>query len=273
MGGEGDSASNPVDPFATPTEPRSDDEFYDLRPFVLDGDGHINIPDPQSVDGRQHLHGDVHDEPASDGDQHGDPHGTPAYVAVGDSTTTGFSVPTCEEDRTASPYGCIDTPPATPYPERIASSRAEFSDLDRKGIWGDTVRDAVIAADQGHNDEGPWEPQLLAAGHATELVTVSLGANDMEFSDIGFWLKECLAKQFVSLTEPCSEAARNKAEDVMPDIQAMMDRLDAAAANGARVVVTQYYNPYNHRKDAGPFGLFSRDCSIMRAISEVIVGC
>jgi hypothetical protein len=38
-------------------------------------------------------------------------------------------------------------------------------------------------------------------------------------------------------------------------------RLDAAAANGARVVIALYYNPYNDQKDAGPFGLFSRDCS------------
>jgi lysophospholipase L1-like esterase len=269
VGGEGDSLSNPVDPFATPTEPRSDDELYDLRPFVLDGDTRIDVQTLNPSDDDNIFMATFTMNPPVTTISTGPPR---AYVAVGDSTTTGFSVPTCEEDRDASPYGCIGDPPAIPYPERIASERAEFSDLDRKGIWGYTIHDAVIAADQGHNDEGPWEPQLLATAHATELVTVSLGANDMQFSDVGFWLKECLAKQFVSLEEPCSKAARNKAEEARPDIQAMMDRLDAAAANGARVVIALYYNPYNDQKDAGPFGLFSRDCSIMWSISEIIVG-
>ena len=65
------------------------------------------------------------------------------YVAVGDSTTTGFSVPACHEKRSVSPYGCDDNdppnfsngdnPPATPYPVRVAQSgNARFDDLDRK---------------------------------------------------------------------------------------------------------------------------------------------
>jgi len=195
------------------------------------------------------------------------------YVAVGDSTTTGFSVPTCTEDRTTSPYGCIGDPPATPYPVRIqASSDPRFADLDRKGIWGYTIHEAVVAADQGHNEEGPWEPQLLAAQKATELVTVSLGANDMQFSDVGFWLKECLAKQFTSLRPTCLDAALARAEEVRPDVRAMLDRLDAAGENGANVVITLYYNPINDQKDAGPFGLFSRDCTLLWSISEIIVG-
>jgi hypothetical protein len=34
VGGIGDSNANPVDPLATPTNPRSDDELYSLLPFV-----------------------------------------------------------------------------------------------------------------------------------------------------------------------------------------------------------------------------------------------
>lgn len=42
-GGVGDSIDNPANPLATPTNPRSDDELYDLRPFVRNGDTTIKI--------------------------------------------------------------------------------------------------------------------------------------------------------------------------------------------------------------------------------------
>ncbi len=43
VGGLGDSTSNPVDPNAYPTTARSDDELYDLRPFVRNGDRKIEV--------------------------------------------------------------------------------------------------------------------------------------------------------------------------------------------------------------------------------------
>jgi lysophospholipase L1-like esterase len=43
VGGEGDSIENPSDPAAAPSDPRSDDELYDLRPFVHDGDQSISV--------------------------------------------------------------------------------------------------------------------------------------------------------------------------------------------------------------------------------------
>jgi hypothetical protein len=90
----------------------------------------------------------------------------------------------------------------------------EFSDLDRKGIWATPSTTPCIAADQGTNDEGPWGAAVSwRRPHATELVTVSLGANDMQFSGRRLLLKECLAKQFVSLNEALLGAARKKAEE------------------------------------------------------------
>lgn len=269
VGGEGDSLANPADPLARPTNSRSDDELYDLRPFVGNGDTTIRVQtNNPSLDDNIFLAVFTMNPPVTSVITTG---GT-AYVAVGDSTTTGFSVPTCDEDRNASPYGCLGQPPATPYPERIAGGNAQFSDDERVGIWGYTIREAVAAADAGRNVEGPWQPQLLAAQEAERLVTVSLGANDMQFSDVWYWLKECLAKQFTSLKSTCQEAAKARAESIRPDTQSMMNRLDQASANGAEVVITLYYNPYNDRKDAGPFSLLSRDCSVMWAMSEIIVG-
>jgi hypothetical protein len=44
VGGIGDSNDNPADPFALPTnDPRSDDELYNLLPFVNNGDVTINV--------------------------------------------------------------------------------------------------------------------------------------------------------------------------------------------------------------------------------------
>ena len=42
VGGIGDSNNNPANPYAKPTGPRSDDELYNLIPFVSDGDTSIS---------------------------------------------------------------------------------------------------------------------------------------------------------------------------------------------------------------------------------------
>ena len=51
-GGLGDSIENPADPNAYPAHPRSDDELYDLRPFVNNGDRtiHISTSNPSNDD-------------------------------------------------------------------------------------------------------------------------------------------------------------------------------------------------------------------------------
>jgi lysophospholipase L1-like esterase len=215
----------------------------------------------------------------------------PTYVAIGDSTTTGFSVPTCETNAAESPFGCVGTPPATPYPDRIAGAPdSPFDLVHRVGIWGYTIREAVAAAVAGHNApvcsrgprEGsscateadcqgapcgppPWQPQLLAATRATGLVTVSLGANDMQFSDVKFWLRKCLD------SATCALAAQERAESLRPDIHAMMTRLEVARQNGATIVIVLYYNPYNDRRDGGIVGIKPRSCHKLHAVSQTIV--
>jgi lysophospholipase L1-like esterase len=268
-GGDGDSAANPADPQATPTEARSDDELFDLVPYVAEGDRAISVRTANpSLDDNVLLATFTMNPPVT-GISTGGGGGGPGYVGIGDSTTTGFSVPTCREDRAASAFGCVGTPPATPYPDRIAAD-ARYADEKRVGIWGYTIREAVADANKGRNAKGDWTPQLLEAERATELVTVSLGANDMRFSDVPYWLKECTVKEFTTLKSSCNEAARKRAEAMRPDVQAMMSRLDKAKGNGATVVITQYFNPYNVRKEAGPFNLASRDCTVLWAIASII---
>ncbi|MCA1568529.1 MAG: Ig-like domain-containing protein [Acidobacteria bacterium] len=43
VGGLGDSPANPANPLATPTHPRSDDELYNLKPFVKAGDTELKV--------------------------------------------------------------------------------------------------------------------------------------------------------------------------------------------------------------------------------------
>lgn len=206
------------------------------------------------------------------------------YVAVGDSTTTGFSVKTCVEKLADSAYGCIGTPPGIPYPELVARDGGPtVDDLQRTGIWGYTVSKAVAAANAGGKVEGKWDPQLLAAEKATKLVTVSLGANDMDFRNYKYWLSQCVgAKPKIFFGKPvvapdvrqqnCSTAARNRATapQLQKDLDAMFDRLDMAKRNGATVIITLYYNAMNPVRNIKYQP--DRSCEILYKISGYIVG-
>lgn len=182
------------------------------------------------------------------------------YVAVGDSTTTGFSIPTCKVNSAISEYGCTGTPPATPYPQHVSNDGgADLDSLVRKGIWGYTVQKAVRDFNQGFNSEdGPWETQLRAAVQATNLVTVSLGANDMNFSDYKYWLGVCVGakvKTFLGRPYPsffvasgCEGAAKERAAQMRGSLEEMFGVLDQARDRGAEVVITLQYNPFNEFK-------------------------
>jgi len=254
-GGDGDSPAT-----------SADDELFDLTPFVADGDKSIAVRTANPSRDDNLLLATLTMNPPVTGITTGAGAGE-AYVGVGDSATTGFSIPTCVEDRVASAFGCIGNPPVRPYPDRIAAADGKYADEHRAGIWGYTVHEAVVDANNGNNAKGSWTPQLLQAEHATKLVTVSLGAEDMRLADVTYWLTKCTAEQFSTNKPSCSDAARKRAEAMRPDVRAMMTRLDAAKRNGATVVIVQYYNPYNTRKEPGP-----RDCTPLWAIAQIITG-
>ena len=87
IGGSGDSPTNPVDPNATPTNPRSDDELYDLRPFMKSGDTSIKV-DTRNPSGDDNVFfaGFTGNPPVSDITTSGDKF---VYVALGDSYSSG----------------------------------------------------------------------------------------------------------------------------------------------------------------------------------------
>ena len=205
------------------------------------------------------------------------------YVAVGDSTTTGFSVEECEENREISKFGCVGAdPPATPYPVRLSrAGDPAFDELERVGIWGYGVQEAVAAYNAGQNEQGPWEPQLKAAEKASSLVTVSLGINDIEFSDFMYWLGACVTVRWGGFfkgldldikNDECKDAALAKVFD--PDLQSALDEmfeiLEATQERGATIAVTLYYNAFNHKKD-----LFLRpdgDCKVTHNLGKIVIG-
>ncbi len=181
-----------------------------------------------------------------------------AYVAFGDSLTTGSSIATCIEDRNASPWGCKEVPPAAvPYPERLAvdlgmSYSNNPSDYRREllsskqpggyraGIWGYTLKEAVQAHQNGKNSNGDWLPQIDAISHATELVTGSLGINDLQFSNVQKW-----AKLYLSKDDKITPEARRIIKDHSADFDVLFSSLKDAKSRGANVVLTLYYNPYD----------------------------
>jgi lysophospholipase L1-like esterase len=201
---------------------------------------------------------------------------TPKYVAFGDSITTGGSIPTCKPDRVVAPWGCTATPNATPYPDIIAKAKGyTYSDvltdyqsrsgdypridLDRVGIWGDTVQAAAKAARLNRNTEGSWKPQLKAVVDSQELVTGALGVNDLHFSDVKKWVKLYLS----SLTgDKISPAAQRLITERSKDFDTLFSSLRAAKDNGAKTVVTLYYNPYDTKK-------FS--CAPLKSIGDRLV--
>lgn len=87
IGGTGDKTENPPDPNATPTDPRSDDELYDLRPFLTDGQSSIQI-DTRNPSGDDNIFfaAFAGNPPITDITTGGDKF---VYVALGDSYSSG----------------------------------------------------------------------------------------------------------------------------------------------------------------------------------------
>ena len=200
-----------------------------------------------------------------------------SYVAFGDSLTTGSSVATCKENRQRSPWGCQEQPTAaTPYPDRIAqqlgfkyNDKPAFYksydsvaklDMYRAGIWGYSVQEAAQAQDSGTKPkvQPTWLPQLQAVQQAKQLVTGSLGINDLHFSDVKKW-----ASLYV---RPGDDHVAKEAQAIIAahsgDFDQLFESLQQAKANGATVVVTMYYSPYSSGQ---------KDCDDLENISNTLV--
>lgn len=227
VGGIGDSLDNPVDPTAYPVHPRSDDELYDLRPFVADGDRAIEVTtNNPSADDNVMLATFTMNPPVTDIDSGRQM----VMVSLGDSYQSGEGAGSAYDDSAAyylhayengenypqAPGGQEDTltPGATGgngchralqnYPKLVAAYLADDYDVtlvdvtcsgakiergSKPPLVGD-LEGGVIEADAQVSNA---LARLSAVGlqrDDVDVVTVGMGGNDAKFADL---VTACLA--------------------------------------------------------------------------------
>ena len=157
------------------------------------------------------------------------------YVALGDSYAAGPLVPI----PTGQPAGCLRS--NRNYPSVVAETLgiSEF-------------RDVSCSAATTENITGPQDvplgtnpPQLDALAADTELVTISIGGNDIGFGDI---VTECAQR---SPLQPTGSACRDhytaggtdelaeRIDEAAPDVAGVLAAIDSRAPN-ARVLLVGY---------------------------------
>lgn len=200
-----------------------------------------------------------------------------SYVAIGDSTTTGHSISDCPLGEGSYEYqwGCpVEPGDGPPYPELVAQKLGSpYDDLNRVGVWGYTIKDAVRAYEFGNQtgtdrrDGTQWESQLHAVEDARDLVTVSLGANDMRQSDIGFWLVQAATFDTQDEADKLIEELTRPRKDRQSYMDTLFEVLSEAHEEGAEVVVNLYYNPFH---EPYAVGTSYPKCSITHETAKTI---
>ena len=205
VGGVGDSIANP-NPTMAPTGPRTDDELYDLRPFMAAGDRTVivNTSNP-SNDDNIFLAAFVGNPPISSVVTNTD---TSLYAALGDSYSSGegtgsYIPPTDqrspEEDlchRSLYAYSQVVQP--------LSSSGAQLYPANRRAFFacsGAVTRNV-------RNIQRQYAPESAADNlgqishdevQKASLITMTIGGNDAGFSDIlvhCLWRDNCVGSKF-----------------------------------------------------------------------------
>lgn len=195
VGDDTDSTANPTDPQATPTGPRSDDELYDLRPFVANGDTSIKVDTANpSLDDNVFLATFTMNPPVTEvatGKKF-------VYVALGDSYSSGEGVGfNVQPDSTYSSVyeNGVNAPDNTYAAGGSGCHRAlqNYAKLSRDHLApnADVVmvdRTCSGATTVGVTSQIQQALDALRAQHLTAgdvgVVTVGVGGNDAKFSDI-----------------------------------------------------------------------------------------
>lgn len=157
------------------------------------------------------------------------------YVALGDSYAAGPGIPTM----TGVPLGCARS--SANYPELVRSALPVVSFRDAT-CGGATTADMTRPQP---TPTGPNPPQLDALSADSTLVTLTLGGNDIGYSEI---LDECLAR---SPSQPNGAACRayyqrggrdllaERVAATAPKLAAVLARIHQRAP-GAKVLVVGY---------------------------------
>ncbi len=157
------------------------------------------------------------------------------YVSLGDSYTAGPLIP----DLTGSPAGCARSTHSYPFLVAAADSAASFSDVSCQGA--DT-------SNMTHSESVPLgtnAPQDNVLSANTTLVTLQIGGNDINFSNI---IINCTTLSFTDpFGAPCKkhytsggkDRLKEAIEATAPKVAADLQGIHAGAPN-ARVLLVGY---------------------------------
>ncbi len=159
----------------------------------------------------------------------------PAYVALGDSYTSGALIP----DQTGQPPGCLRSDRNYPSLTAAAIGAAPFTDVSCGGATtADMTSPQVTLA-------GTNPPELDALASGTSLVTLQIGGNDIGFIDIvircaslslaGPFGSPCKHSYTAGGTDQLAQAISQTAPKVAAVLQAIRQR-----SPQARVLVVGY---------------------------------
>lgn len=173
-------------------------------------------------------------------------------------------------------------PPVSDAPPDLPELGPPNGHFNRVGVFGYTIEEAVNAYEQypigvegrDRRENTPWESQLHAVDDAQDLVTVSLGINDMQFSSISEWLLEAAVGDPQNKADGLLEELTESRGDKPSYMYQLFRVLERADERGATVVVNLYYNPYHEPYEVtvnGPNPQYSRTkCEIMHGTADTI---
>lgn len=248
VGGVGDSPTNPSDPYATPTDPHSDDELYDLSPFVPAGSSTIDIQTSNPSADDNIFFASLLTNPPTSSVTVSNP-GSTRYVALGDSVPYGHGL--------ANPYptaqiGLPSTavsqgPSSLAYPSLAANALGLSMQLRTSNctLTGDSLAISGANASQtnvrfGNNQCAAWtdsqsveQDEIPAANLSTfpaKLVTIQAGADDINFGGC----LQYLIDKFGPFHAGGTSCVKNGA--VTPTVAAELGNLRGALAQEIKMV-------------------------------------
>lgn len=198
VGGEGDDPANPADPLFTPTDPRYDDERYDLTPFVSGGDTVVTVTTANPSSDDNIFFASFTTNPPVDTIITPNPTVEIDLVALGDSYSSGEGTFFYDEHKGAQK--CHRGPDG--WPRLLEQGVAEVPRIEHKACSGAKVPNLL--------DE--WKSNLAQIDPSTpnediELVTLTVGGNDAGFGGI---MSECYRPLSSCADVPESKNFQNK---------------------------------------------------------------
>ena len=161
----------------------------------------------------------------------------PRYTALGDSFAAGPLIP-----NPLAPLGCLKS--SNNY-GRIAQRTLAFAEYRDATCSG--ARTDHMTAPQNVSPGGPNPPQLNSLSADTQLVTLTIGGNDIGFSDLA---QDCVT--VLPFGSPCRDRYTRGGDQITARINAAAPKVDAvldgirARSPGAKVLVVNYSAIFPH---------------------------